>query len=523
VKLALVLTTLFIGGLVAVVTAQPPAVEVPLSPADVVALAAADAATLAPSVQVQARWLSLHNLPAASRAEAAQILGGHLNSLSREPDVVRPVPVARGMLLRISTEDYGSAFAVAWEKLADQEPYFHVTTLSATEDEYEEVTVEFGFWVTPAGEKYTGRKRAEKDTWERTRLEKERRKKPKVKTGRLAPWLLRTPKEKAALEYLIGVTESDSPIITAEWFVVQTAIQDQRKPGYYDFLGVKDEATFQRLVGYTERDIDPSFLREVRESVAVSGVTLQPRAIERKEKVGGALWRTRDIRVAKDKSNPLRVLDDKLVFDATEQYGHLSNGLWAMFLGNAKGERQDSAPDFIASDSTAPHNDRRVHIYLSCARCHSASGLQEIDGWVRGVLNAPPNFLAAADIKEAKRLRQQYVRRLEPHLVADRKRYSDALLEATGGLTPEKYASGLALLWKTQAEDAVTVDRAARDLGCSVKELQDALAAQGAAVDPTLSAFRLPKPRPISLGSWQESYALAQLAIGGKVLPILKK
>ena len=503
------------GATAVLLSAEPPAPDRLYTPADVYTLAAEDAAKGGAAARSW-RYLSLHNLPAADRPIAVQVLGGFVNSLSREPDITRPVPIAGGLLLRIDTQDYGSTFAKAWEKLAEQEPYFHVSTVSQSEEEYETVKVDYGLWVSPDGTKSQTRQ-SDRDTWEHSHYKEERKKRAKINTGRTAPWVVQGAGKKA-FETLTALTQSDVPAVTGEWLIVQAAIQADRRPGYYDFLGIKDEATFQQVVGFTEKGVDPGFLRELRESVAVSGVTLQPRAIERKEKIGGALWRTRDIRIARDRSNPLRVLDGSLQFDATEQYGHLPNGLWATALFDSKGTRQDSAPDFVASDSTAPHNDRRVHVHLSCTRCHVEGGLQDIDGWVRNVLNAPPNFLAAKDPAEARQLRQQYVRRLEPHLADDRLRYSRAIAEATGGLTPEKYAAGLAKLWEERAERPVDVSRAALDLGCSVEALQKKLADAGPGVDPVLSAFRLPKPRPIPVTSWQESYQNAQLLMGGYAL-----
>lgn len=502
------------------VQAQPPAPDPRYSPADVIGMAADDAARLGSNAKYY-RWLSLANLPPSEREAATQVLGGLLNSLSREPDIVRPTSVAGGLLLRISTEDYGPTFAKAWEQLSRQEPYYHVSTTSVEGDDYEVVDVEYGFWVRPNGTGYTGARENERDRWQLVRTEKERRRKPKVNVGRIAPWVVQ--KAKAKLELLIGLTQSEVPVVAGEWFLIQTAIQADRAPGYYDFLGIKDEASYQKVVGYIDKGVDPGFLRELRESVALSTVTLQPRAIERHEKIGGGLWRTRDVRIAKNKGNPLRVLDNTLQFDATEQIAHLPNGLTAFLLADSKGVRQDSAPDFIASDSTAPYNDRRVHIYLSCVRCHVDGTIQDINGWVRNVLNSPPNFIVAEKPEEAKKLRQQYVRRLEPYLSDDRRRYALAISEATGGLTPEKYSAALAELWKRRAEDPVTVDRAARDLGCTTEVLQKALSDAGTGVDPVLSAFRLPRPQPISVTSWHESYANGQLAISGYTLIPPKK
>lgn len=485
--------------------------EPQLTPADVVALAAADLPSVPPAVRRFTRYLSLHNLPASERSTAAKVIAGHVHSLSREPDIVPPVTAAGGLLLRIQTDDYGDTFARTWEKLAGQEPYFHATVL--VEKEVEEDRP-YGYTQSDGSFRVTEHRR------ERVRK--------KVRQVALAPWLTDTPGRKKALETLVGETGSDVPVVTAEWFLAQTAVQFRRTPGYYDFLGVKDLASYERAIGFTKKDIDPGFLRELREAVSHSAVTNEDvlRRIVHQEKVGGDYWFTHDAnqRLVKTvgKGNPVRNLGDAYEFQAVETYGHLPNGFWAMGLFDADGNRQDVAPDFIASDSTAPFSDRRVHVCLSCTRCHADGGLQPIEGWVRGVLNAPPNFLAATRPEDVKKLRQQYVRRLEPALEGGRKRYAAVLAEATD-LKPPEYAAAFGRLWEAWAERPVTVERAARDLGCTPRQLQDALAAQGAAVDPILASFRLPRPRPIPVVSWYESYPAAQLALGGKSLPTPKE
>ncbi len=487
----------------------------PVAPRAVVALAAADVVKLDPALALRTRYLSLANIPdAKARALWRKVMGGHLNSLSREADLVPPYPVGE-YLLRINVDDYGKNFAVAFERLAEFDPYFHVllqggSTDKEVEEEVEE-SVPYGHYG-PDGKFVTTEYRLQKKKVKKT---------VKVpgsgKVVAQAPWLADSTEASAYIVQLTALTGSQVPVVNAEWFLFQTAVQaDRGNAGYYDFLGVKDLKTFQAAVGFVKEGVDAGFLRELREAVAMSSVTLQPRALLRFPTVGGGYWFSQDVRVAKDKSNPLRVLNDELVFDATEQYGHLPNGMWATGLFDAKGVRQDSAPDFIASDSTAPHNDRRVHIYLSCVRCHTNGGLRDIDGWVRNVLNSPPNFLAVTDPEQVRKVRQQYVRRLEPYFDSDRKRYTDSLAYAAGGLTPKEYSAAIADLWKEYAEDPVTVDRAARELGVTVECFVKALESQGSFVDPVLSAFRSKPPRVIPVTSWHESYVLAQIALVGR-------
>lgn len=518
------LVCLAAGLAAALVVAQPPEADRPITPGDVIQACAADLVRVDPERVKSTRWVSLHNAPPKDRETLAKVISGHLNSLSREPDIVVPAKVSE-WLLRIDALDYGKVFAEQWERLGAVEPYWHGEDLQPVE-EYETRAVEYGYWATEGGQTYTGKRRAAGDRWTTTRTETERvRKAAKVVRG-FGPWVVREPTAKAAFELIQARTGgTDAPVVTGEWLLYQTAISFERKPGYYDLLGVKDLKTYEQAVGVVRKDIDAAFLKELREAVGSSTVTTPDtlRRVVRLEKVAGGYWFTQDAnqRQAKDaaRGNPITELGDDYQFQAVETFAHLPNGLWATGLFDAAGVRQDKAPDAIASDSTAPHTDRAVHVNLSCIRCHTEGGLQEVDGWVRNVLNAPPNFVVTTDPKKAHDLRQQYVtRRIEPHLKADRDRYAAALWEATG-MKPAEYAKAYAAVWEECAERPVTAERAARDLGCSVEELQKALADLGPKIDPVLSAFRLPKPRTVPVVLWLRSYARAQDARYGVSRP----
>src|SRR5262249_8535574 len=150
----------------------------------------------------------------------------------------------------------------------------------------------------------------------------------------------------------------------------QTVIQNERAPGpgYYDFLGVKDEKSFHQLIGFDEqlfKEKFPKFLIEMREAVGRSGVADQSRRIAAFDKLQGRLWATYDNTKATGNRNPLEVPDAGFAYDATEQFGHLANGMWAMGLFDSKGGRQNSAPDFVGHDRTSPNNRARIEINLS--------------------------------------------------------------------------------------------------------------------------------------------------------------
>jgi hypothetical protein len=437
-----------------------------------------------PEVRQTIRYISLHWLTEKERVATAPIIAGHCQHLSRSADIVRPVRV--GMLLRVNLDDYGWK-AETWDKL--QDPYYvEVQKVDYIEKEVEVVTYED---VKPGvkasdGKLYPGVGRIKWTEKKTVRVPVE-----PVKVAALAPWLVETEADKARIAEVLEWTGSRVPVTRADWWFNQTAIQADREAGYYDWLGVKDEKDFQKLIGF-DRKLFEGFRIELREAVALSGVTLQPRAITRHDSAGGGYFRSLDFKVAKGKQNPLDVLGKDLeeAYDASEQYGVLPNKFWTTGLFDRAGKRQDFAPPEIASDGASRSHDKRVHVNVSCTRCHTNGGIQDIDGWIRNLLN-PPLELRTADYKKQRELRQQYLRRLEPFLNRDRMQFEDAVKEATG-LDSKKYAAAYGAFWESYEDRQVTADIAARDIGITAVELRKKLLAwikAGYELSPTASVF----------------------------------
>ncbi len=368
----------------ALYSAEPPAIPDRYSPDAILELVAADLA--ANSLPRTTRYLSLDDLPDEKSREGWQtIMNGHLQTLSGEPGIALPVRV--GPLLRLDSLDYGETFAAQWERLGKQEPFWHGEDI-VVEDQYEEQ--EFGHYFDAAGNTYgepgPGR------TWKTTETRK-----VKVPAGKaVRRFFVRTPKGKAALEAITLKTRgTDVPVVRATWFHAQTAIQWQRDPGYYDFIGVKDLASFEKVIGFIRKGQSKGFLRDLRAATGRSGVTTPDtlRRIVRFQAPGGGYWFTQDSdqRLAKDKakSNPASNLGDNYEHQAVEGIGFGANNFPKTFLGDQAGVRQDRAPDNIAGDRTGGvHNDYRIHINLSCTRCHRNGYLQEVDDWIRNIYNA---------------------------------------------------------------------------------------------------------------------------------------
>jgi hypothetical protein len=400
-----------------------------------------DLLRLPPERRKQTRYLDLYPLPAGEREAATAIFGGHVNALSREPEIVKPALVG-GRLLRVELGDYGWP-AEIWEQLADVDPYYHVKT---------EAVVGYTNWpggVWPGDGKYYPPNSF------RTR--------DKKISSAPAPWT--DAGLAAGIEQLTG---SRAPVVRAQWFLWQTAVQEGRKPGYYDFLGIKDRATFEALIRF---DAKLAAKLEQRRVVIFSGITQEPRRLERTATVLGGLWRTFDSAAAVAKHNPLRLLDDSFEFDVSEQFAPLPNGMTGWLLTDSKGVRVDKAPDSIVQGDFTGGRDKRLHVGISCVRCHyleaGENGIKDIDA-------APLQRIDSPDLDKLRELRRQYARDLAPQIEQDRRGYAAAVKQATG-LEARRWASAYGRMYAAHDEARIDLAAAAADIGADPQALRKAL------------------------------------------------
>lgn len=437
-------------------------------PASAVAAALADVRTLPPALAQRTRYLDLSGVPADQRDDLRQAVAFWVNSLSREAELVRPRDVSP-TLLAINIDDYGWD-ATVYGRLGigtkNPEPYFHQT-------------LDVGGKKQQAG----------------------------------AAWV-----NAAGIGELFTLTQSQSPVLRADWFVYQTAIQADREAGYYDFLGLgRKESDFQKLIG-ADVGLSRKLKKEMAAVVARSSVTLHNRSITRVQSITGGYWLTQDYKTNTNKQNTVRLLDgaaEPPQGDATEQYGTLPNGLFAFWLGNAQGERQDSAPDFIASDGKSSSTDRRVHVGLSCVRCH-LPGIQNIDDHARRLFTGDVK-LVSPDYDKLKRLRQLYLSDLPGQVRRDQSDYAEKV-RLVNGLTPGANAAAFASVWANYEADLSAAD-VAREIGCTVEHLTLSLKAQGANLDPVLAGLLQTPPLPIRREHFEEVAGLTFIATGAARKP----
>jgi hypothetical protein len=451
-------------------------------PADGVLLALADCQKLPIDRQQQARYLSLYAIPEKDRPKWEKVLVFHVNSLSREPELAAPFKVAPD-LLRVFLDDYQWDRKV-WERLLEvPDPYYH-----AVVERVVVVQQEYGYFAGPG-----------RTNWVTTRVVPEKQKK---RVNASAPWL---PTVEVAA--LIALTQSQIPLVRADWFLFQTAIQKDRKAGYYDFLKLGNkEKDFQDLVG-ADAKLAQKLRKEIAGIVARSSVTLNNRSLIVERSVTGFYSFTLDFAANVDVKNPVRLLDRDAKPDASEQYGTLPNGLLATWLQNGQGIRQDTAPDFIASDGKATGTDRRVHVGLSCWRCHG-DALQPVNDWARRIYQPPLRL--DSPIEDVKRkLRSLYLSDLAGAIEDANRDFAKVLLR-TNGSKPRENAKAYAEAWDWYAERDRTPDDAAHELGVAAEVFKEKLRGRARTVgslDPILGA--LLQGLPVRVEHWEEIFAVA--------------
>jgi hypothetical protein len=431
--------------------------------ADAVKAAHADLARFPSDIRGNIRYL--RRPPQSTDKEWVTWIGtlsGHCNGLSIRGDIRKPVPVG-SQLLRIQLSHYGWA-AETWEKLTD--PY---AVADAKEIKYKDVQKDFVWWggIWPEDGKHYEKGAFTFKKWVKEPIEGSR------VTTAVAPWMSEDGVKEQMAE-LAAWTYSVAPIVRADWFMSQTAIQEGRSPGYYDFLGVKNQKDFEKLIRFDEKLATELERRKV---VIFSGVIKgHVRRVERTKGVTGALWRTFDSERAVGVKNPLVELDDKkFQFEATEQIGSLVNGMPAFYLGDNKGTRQDKAPDNIVGGYRRRgigHNDSTLSINLSCIDCHTQA---KTDGMIREIDFAPIKKLTAyGDYKIIEDLERQYIRDIAPLVRVDRQAFAAAIAEATG---METQAYGLAYLeaYGSYEDRRVDLKVAAADWGLTPAEMKACL------------------------------------------------
>jgi len=437
--------------------AAPPLV----GPADELRAAVRDLeANVAPARCGDVRYVSFYNLPPAERMKAAAVFSLVLNSVSRADVIVRPqeVPQSEGRLYRFSLADYRLP-REAWERLASQDPYWHLRTrVVAPTDGKPQLVFTDGGWV-----------------------------------------------DLAAAARLRELTGSGGALLRGDFFLAQ-ATTTLDGGAYYDLAGVAatENEFFQSLgldvatIGELGGDGGANALRSL--------VTFKPRRIVRRQGPLGGAWHTYDTAAATAERDPLRN-PFAFEYDAGEHIAAKRNGLHLYALYDRAGRRQDSVPDVVAKDTTDPHGSGIVVPMISCVRCHVEDGLRPVANDQRRLLERGVE-LCAADPGDAQRLASFYFADLEKHLRRDREDYAAAVALATGGLGGAEAAAALATLVERYRNELVDLKRAGEELGTAPEALAAALRTTH---DPILAALVV--GAAVDRKQWEASCAEAALLV----------
>lgn len=375
-----------------------------------------------------------------------------VNSLSREATLRRSKDcLVAPNLLRLDLRNY-QWDPELYDKLSEADPYFHVL-VQAEEEEVVEVPWPGGVWKEDGPDKG---KYFPPNAFKTQRKVKSPKKKAQAAT---APWL---PADKVS--FLVEETQSKAPVLRADWFLVQTGIQRGRVLGYYSLLKLKSRDDFWKLIGFNQKEAQERF-REIASIVRSSGVSEFPRQVYRFGANDFGYWQTRDVfdETVKNR-NAVNALNGDLAHDAEEHYGFLPNGLFAYYLSNAKGEQQDYAPPEVGGDHSSTNNGIRIHIFKSCVTCHK-EGLRPLKDYGRKLFRGPTQ-LVTYDQKKFQRLSQLYLQPLLRWYDRDTQDFAKTLAELNGpDWTPAKNAEEYSKFWKKWAEDEVSLEQAALELG----------------------------------------------------------
>jgi hypothetical protein len=467
-------------------------------PNEALAAAVKEARTLPAEAAPYARYLTTYALRDRDKAEFLRVLTFHVNCLSREAEVGRLAAVAPDVY-RLDIRDFAWN-AKVYERLADVDPWFHVRLTQAGEVE---VDVEQEYGIPDGKGGYTNRY---------TKTEKRRITRPTAITA-AAPWL-----DAAAIAELVNRTQSQAPLLRADWFFFQTAISEGHDPGYLDFLGIKDRKDFEKLVGL-DAELAKRLQREIRAILARSGVALNNRQLVRFQTITGGYWVSLDSEKNVDRNNAVRLLDADYQHDAEEIYGVLPNGLFAVGAFAAAGAVQKTVPDKIASDGSATGNDRRIHTAKSCFVCH-VEGIRPIDDYARKLYRDPVR-LQAVDYDQLRRLQRLYLSDLATQVRKDQADYAEALLRVNG-LTPGDNARAYLRAWDAYAERDLAVEDIARDLGVTKEALLGGLKQYARSVgqlDPVLAGLVQDPSLTLRREHVDEAVPLFHLALKGYVSP----
>ncbi len=516
--------------------AASPAVDIVSSSSDAVIAAANDIKTIPYEDQVHCRYFWVV-YPTDLFRRSFKL---HINLLSRTSVPIDIVEV-KPFLWRIDLRD-PKWNPLVWEKATEQDPWFHVKgTLKTRPLVYLKVKM-------ADGSSFELKLPDAKSTY-RTEIVSFRKYRPVSKAFKRGRSYLETKKHNQqvtlggpllpvdALNDLRKYCSSEAPILMAEWFFVQSARQrnlqneDDHGLGYYDFLELKDRNAYFKLIQFNYKESE-LFGREFMAALDHSRISPQNRQFFVGRSLGGNVWGTLDTDKQRARSVALRNLRRRgkgsFEHNTEEWYAPLPNGLFATFLSDDKGVRQNVAPgDTHGLHDTSPANESVsavLHINLGCINCHAADVLKPFRDDVRDQFKAGNYLLLGAykkkDFIEFERL---YLSDIYDQMATSRNEYVKAVYRSTKisknprdvGLSPAVAFKAYSRQFYKYGNDRVTIKTSARMLGISEEVWRAALVRYtrpfGSPVlsDVPLTWFLSKTPFTMSILTFEDSIPLA--------------
>lgn len=512
--LSMIFTVAICLSVMAPSTAQQPAKDILYTPASSVRIAAADLATIDPEERPYIRYLSLYNVPKEARRQVGISVSFVVNSLSTRRKIYIPVFVGGSdeTLIRLNIDQY-EWDAKVFDDLArngsgpraQAEPYFHalidklVVSTTVKNKTFKDVTrikkTLIGYYQNTGQPAYK-----EETVTEQVEVVIDvpgKTVRKKVLAG--APWV-----DPEALAFLIRETQAESPILRADWFIVNATLA----PAYYDFLRLgKSLKDFENLI-FADQVLAAKARSQDKAVVVTSVVARNNRTLTRSPTfTNGYYWQSHDsLSSIDDRQYILNFLNEK--FDATEDIGTLPNGLQAYFLTDGAGNRLDAANIDIALDNTAA--DRVVRTARSCIICH-AEGIKPIQDEVRALTKKLQNreqvALIVTNRKDAFKIEDLFGSNLDEQIIKDQNIYSEAVA-ATTGLRMDVNAKLFANIYDQYVEVLVSKEVIARDLGIYIEDVDNIIRLSN---DPVVLALIRFPPGPVRRDQWERSFQSVML------------
>ena len=274
----------------------------------------------------------------------------------------------------------------------------------------------------------------------------------------------------AALQFCYTATQTEVPMIRADWFVAKAAVP----PLYHELLELPNSVHELELLLRVDVAHNIESGEAARAAFNGSGVSSHNRLIERHDcdLTGGAYWKSYDFGDDKGHKNiftwPLGPGGERgFEHDGGELIFNLPNGLQAYLLVDDKGLRIDKGPISVVSDPRRP--DKQVVNGLSCMSCH-AEGLKRKSDEVRAAVLANPKAFSSTEVAQVKKL-YKTKEEFEKLLEKDSELFTKAVAATGGKASGDEPIVMLALRF----EEEMDADLAAAEVGMTTAQLMKGL------------------------------------------------